>query len=43
VGPTLTASHGTWTPRPTSYTYQWYANGKAIKGATEAKLLLKSA
>jgi hypothetical protein len=43
VGRTLTASHGTWTPSPTSYTHQWYADGKAIKGATEAKLLLKPA
>ncbi|MEE1805159.1 hypothetical protein, partial [Streptomyces sp. BE133] len=24
VGRTLTAAHGTWTPAPTSYAYQWY-------------------
>ncbi|WP_392840829.1 hypothetical protein [Streptomyces sp. LN500] len=43
VGRTLKAGHGTWTPAPTSYTYQWYANGKAIKGATKSSLTLKSA
>lgn len=43
VGRTLKAAHGTWSPAPTSYTYQWYANGKAIKGATKASLLLKTA
>src|SRR5690606_39614733 len=25
---------GTWSPAATTYTYQWYRNGKAIKGAT---------
>ncbi|MFE0627378.1 hypothetical protein ACFW3D_10435, partial [Streptomyces sp. NPDC058864] len=43
VGRTLTASHGTWTPAPASYRYQWYASGKAISGATKSKLVLKSA
>lgn len=43
VGRTLTAGHGTWTPAPTSYAYQWYANGKAIAGATKSSLTLKSA
>ncbi|MEE4490145.1 hypothetical protein [Streptomyces sp. BE230] len=43
VGRTLKAAHGTWSPAPTSYTYQWYANGKAIKGATKTSLLLKTA
>ncbi|GAA1265855.1 hypothetical protein GCM10009658_04240 [Planotetraspora silvatica] len=42
VGRTLTAAHGTWTPAPTSYAYQWYANGKAIKGATHSSLRLGS-
>ncbi|MGW3659882.1 hypothetical protein ACWD6R_31445 [Streptomyces sp. NPDC005151] len=43
VGRTLKAAHGTWTPAPTSYAYQWYANGKAITGATKSSLTLKSA
>ncbi|MDX3073331.1 IPT/TIG domain-containing protein [Streptomyces sp. MI02-7b] len=43
VGRTLTAGHGTWSPAPTSYRYQWYANGKAIAGATKSTLVLKSA
>ncbi|WLQ49051.1 hypothetical protein P8A21_16795 [Streptomyces poriferorum] len=43
VGRTLKAARGTWSPAPTSYTYQWYANGKAIKGATKSSLLLKTA
>jgi len=33
VGKTLTAKPGTWTSG-TKLTYQWYSNGKAIKGAT---------
>ncbi|MGW3556019.1 hypothetical protein ACWDNT_01360 [Streptomyces sp. NPDC000963] len=36
VGRTLTLNRGTWTPAPTSYAYQWYANGRAIGGATKA-------
>ncbi|MCX4796808.1 hypothetical protein OG497_22625 [Streptomyces sp. NBC_01242] len=43
VGRTLKAAHGTWTPAPTSYAYQWYENGKVIKGATKSSLTLKSA
>lgn len=43
VGRTLTASKGTWTPAPTSYAYQWYANGSAISGATKSSLVLKTA
>ncbi|MER8086128.1 hypothetical protein ABTZ57_13500 [Streptomyces sp. NPDC094048] len=43
AGRTLKAAHGTWTPAPTSYGYQWYANGKAISGATKSALTLKSA
>jgi len=35
VGRTLGASLGTWSPTPTTLTYQWYANGKAIAGATQ--------
>ncbi|MFJ6016648.1 hypothetical protein [Streptomyces sp. NPDC092952] len=43
VGRVLKAAHGTWTPAPTSYSYQWYANGKAISGATKSSLTLKTA
>jgi hypothetical protein len=43
VGRTLKTANGTWSPAATSYTYQWYANGKAIGGATKASLVLKSA
>ncbi|MFE7469412.1 hypothetical protein ACFU6R_35655, partial [Streptomyces sp. NPDC057499] len=43
VGRVLKAAHGTWSPAPTSYGYQWYANGKAISGATKSSLTLKSA
>ena len=35
VGKVLTANHGTWTPTPGSYAYQWYRNGVAITGATK--------
>lgn len=35
-GNTLTCSTGTWSGSPTSYAYQWYANGVAIGGATAA-------
>ena len=34
VGKTLTAKPGSWSPVPTSLTYQWYRSGKAITGAT---------
>jgi len=43
VGRTLKTSNGTWSPAATSYTYQWYANGKAISGATKSSLVLKTA
>ena len=33
-GRTLTAKVGAWTPRPTSYSYQWYRNGSVIRGAS---------
>lgn len=34
VGSTLTAVPGTWSPAPTTFTYQWYRSGTAISGAT---------
>ena len=43
VGRTLKVSKGTWNLAPTSYAYQWYANGKAVSGATKSSLVLKSA
>jgi hypothetical protein len=42
VGKTLKVSAGKWVSG-TKLTYKWYANGKAIKGATKAKLKLKKA
>jgi len=41
VGRKLTAKPGTWTAG-TKFSYQWYANGKAISKATAATLTLKS-
>ena len=41
-GSTLTAKPGAWTPG-TGFTYQWYANGVAIAGATKATLKLGTA
>ncbi|MGI5376363.1 IPT/TIG domain-containing protein [Streptomyces sp. CA-251387] len=43
VGKTLKTTKGTWSLAPTSYAYQWYANGRAISGATKSSLVLKSA
>lgn len=34
VGSLLTALHGTWSPTPSSYRYQWYVGSTAIRGAT---------
>nr|WP_257910014.1 hypothetical protein [Janibacter limosus] len=36
VGKTLTATKGTWSPTPTSYTYRWKRNGVSITGATKS-------
>lgn len=33
-GRTLTVMVGVWTPSASSYTYQWYRDGVALKGAT---------
>lgn len=41
VGKKLTAKVGTWSPTAT-FTYQWLANGKTIKGATKSTLTLTS-
>jgi len=43
VGYTLRAVPGSTWSADTSFTYQWYANGTAISGATSSKLTLRSA
>ena len=40
VGQTLAASSGTWTNSPTTYAYQWKADGSNIGGATSSTYLL---
>ncbi len=42
AGRTMTVMVGAWTPRPTSYRYQWYRNNVAIKGATAKTYKLRS-
>ncbi|MET0448667.1 MAG: hypothetical protein ABW004_09680, partial [Aeromicrobium sp.] len=42
VGRTVKVSRGSWTAG-TRFTYKWYANGKAIKGAQKSSLKLKKA
>ena len=37
VGGTLTARAGAWKPGEVTLKYQWYRNGKRIKGATQAE------
>ena len=41
VGSTLTAKPGTWTSK-TTFSYQWYANGKAISKATKVTYKIPS-
>ncbi|MDR1710893.1 MAG: family 43 glycosylhydrolase [Propionibacteriaceae bacterium] len=36
VGSALSVDVGVWTPTPSAYSYQWYANGKAISKATKS-------
>ena len=43
VGKTLTAKVGTWSPKPSKFTYQWYRNGKAISKATKSTYKVKAA
>lgn len=40
VGETLSATPGTWSSTPSSVSYQWFADGVAIKDATEPTLVL---
>lgn len=41
VATTLTVKPGAWT-KGTTFTYQWYAGGKAVKGATKKTLKLST-
>lgn len=43
IGTTLTAKTGTWSPAPTSLTYQWLRSGSAISGATASTYKLVKA
>jgi len=43
VGERLVGSTGTWTPGGATYTYQWYAGGAAIAGATNRAFTPKAA
>jgi 5'-nucleotidase len=43
VGQSLTATAGTWTPTPASVSFQWFANGAPIAGATGPTLQLTGA
>ncbi len=42
VGKTEKASKGKWSPAASSYSYQWYVNGKKIKHATKSSLKVPS-
>lgn len=43
VNSTLTARVGSWSPTPSSFSFQWKADGKSIKGATGKSYRLKPA
>lgn len=43
VGYTLTGTVGTWRPAPAAYTYQWFRDGYAIKGATKSSYTIPTA
>ncbi len=43
AGQTLSASLGGWDPAPDTTTWQWYADGQRIVGATSSSLALKAA
>lgn len=42
AGSTVKVFPGSWGPTPTSTTYQWYLNGKAVPGATKSTYKLPS-
>lgn len=41
VGRRLSANHGTWSPTPTKYAYQWLLDGHQIAGANKAHYRLR--
>ncbi|WP_405862473.1 PPC domain-containing protein [Streptomyces sp. NBC_01515] len=43
VGAKVTAGNGSWSATPSSYTYQWKADGKAISGATASTYTIAAA
>lgn len=43
VGRVLTAQVSGWTPTPTTVSYQWYVNGRPIRGATGARYRVRAA
>ncbi|MFE7133039.1 hypothetical protein ACFVIM_19490, partial [Streptomyces sp. NPDC057638] len=43
VGERVTATTGAWAPRPSSYGYQWFADGQAITGARDAEFRISGA
>ncbi|MFJ2829962.1 hypothetical protein ACIPC1_20805 [Streptomyces sp. NPDC087263] len=43
TGHRLTATHGTWSPTATSYTYVWKRDGKTVSGATKSTYVLVKA
>lgn len=43
AGETLSTTNGTWSNEPTSFTYQWLADGIAVTGATQQTFLLTAA
>src|SRR3954466_6793783 len=42
VGKKLTTTHGTWSAKGLTYSYQWLANGKPIAGATKRRFTPKA-
>ena len=43
VGQTLSMSTGSWNYGDLSYSYQWYANGAAIRGASQSTWVVTAA
>jgi hypothetical protein len=41
VGATLSVVRGSWSPKPTGFTFQWLRNGKPVGGATTARYAVK--
>jgi hypothetical protein len=43
VGSTLKVARGTWSPMPTSFSFQWYRDGRRIVGGTKSSYTLQGA